>query len=95
MQVQQYYLGCLSHVSYLITDEKSHTAAVVDPQRDIEQYLRDAARAGCTIRHVFLTHFHADFLAGHIELRERVKATIYLGRRGETEYPVTHVKDGD
>jgi glyoxylase-like metal-dependent hydrolase (beta-lactamase superfamily II)/rhodanese-related sulfurtransferase len=95
MQVQQYYLGCLSHVSYLITDEKTHTAAVVDPQRDIEQYLNDSARAGCTIRHVFLTHFHADFLAGHIELRERVGATIYLGRRGETEYPVTHVKDGD
>jgi len=95
MQVQQYYLGCLSHVSYLITDEKAHTAAVVDPQRDIEQYLQDAARAGCTIRHVFLTHFHADFLAGHIELRERVGATIYLGRRGETEYPVVHVKDGD
>ncbi|HET9130841.1 MAG TPA: MBL fold metallo-hydrolase, partial [Terriglobia bacterium] len=95
MQVQQYYLGCLSHVSYLITDEKSRTAAVVDPQRDIEQYLQDAARVGCTIRHVFLTHFHADFLAGHIELRERAGATIYLGRRGETEYPVTHVKDGD
>jgi len=95
MQIQQYYLGCLSHVSYLVTDEKTHTAAVIDPQRDIEQYLQDAARAGCTIRHVFLTHFHADFLAGHIELRERVGATIYLGRRGETEYPVTHVKDGD
>jgi rhodanese-related sulfurtransferase/glyoxylase-like metal-dependent hydrolase (beta-lactamase superfamily II) len=82
-------------VSYLITDEKSRTAAVVDPQRDIEQYLQDAARAGCTIRHVFLTHFHADFLAGHIELRERAGAAIYLGQRGETEYPVTHVKDGD
>jgi rhodanese-related sulfurtransferase/glyoxylase-like metal-dependent hydrolase (beta-lactamase superfamily II) len=95
MKVQQYFLGCLSHVSYLITDEKSHTAAVVDPQRDIEQYLKDANRAGCTIRHVFLTHFHADFLAGHIELRERVGATIYLGQRGETEYPVTHVRDGD
>jgi len=95
MKVQQYYLGCLSHVSYLVTDEKSHTAAVVDPQRDIGQYLADAARADCTIRHVFLTHFHADFLAGHIELRERVGAAIYLGRKGVTEYPVTHVKDGD
>src|SRR6185295_11494031 len=95
MHVQQYYLGCLSHTSYLITDAKSHTAAVVDPQRDIGQYLQDAAAAGCTIRHVFLTHFHADFLAGHIELRDRVGAAIYLGRRGVTEYPVTHVKDGD
>jgi hypothetical protein len=49
MQVQQYYLGCLSHVSYLITDEKAQTAAVVDPQRDIEHYIQDATRAGCTI----------------------------------------------
>ena len=91
MQVQQYCLSCISHVSYLITDEKSRTAAVVDPQRDIEQYLQDAAGAGCTIRHVFLTHFHADFLAGHIELRESVGATIYLGRRGETEHDGTLV----
>jgi hydroxyacylglutathione hydrolase len=95
MQVQQYYLGCLSHTSYLITDEKAQTAAVVDPQRDIGQYLRDAESAGCTIRHVFLTHFHADFLAGHIELREKVGASIYLGWRGVTEYPVHHVKEGD
>ncbi len=95
MQVQQYYLNCLSHMSYVITDEKTKTAAVVDPQRDVEQYLRDAAKGGYSIRHVFLTHFHADFLAGHIELRDTAGATIYLGRRGETEYPVTHVKDGD
>lgn len=95
MHLQQYFLGCLSHASYLIADERSHTAAVVDPQRDIEQYLADAAKHGCTIRHVFLTHFHADFLAGHIELRDRVGATLYLGRRAATEYPVHHVGDGD
>ena len=95
MQVQQYYLSCLSHMSYMITDEKTKTAAVVDPQRDVEQYLRDAEKGGYNIRHVFLTHFHADFLAGHIELRGKTGATIYLGRRGETEYPVTHAKDGD
>jgi len=95
MQIQQYYLGCLSHMSYMITDEKTKTAAVVDPQRDIEQYLADAAKGGFTIGHVFLTHFHADFLAGHIELRNKTGAAIYLGRRGETEYPVTHAQDGD
>ena len=95
MQVKQYYLGCLSHASYLIIDDKSKSAAVVDPRRDIEQYLQDAASGGYTIKHVFLTHFHADFLAGHIELRDKTGATIYLGRRGETEYPVAHVKDGD
>ncbi len=95
MQVKQYYLGCLSHASYMITDDKTGTAAVVDPQRDIEQYLLDAEKGGHTIRHVFLTHFHADFLAGHIELRDKTNAAIYIGRRGEVEYPVTHVKDGD
>src|SRR6186713_1341255 len=95
MQIQQYYLSCLSHMSYVITDEKTKTAAVIDPQRDIEQYLRDASHGGYAIQHVFLTHFHADFLAGHIELRNKTKAAIYLGRRGETEYPVTHAQDGD
>ena len=68
MNIQQYYLACLSHASYMITDEKTKTAAVVDPQRDIDQYLKDAAAGGYTIRHVFLTHFHADFVAGHTEL---------------------------
>jgi glyoxylase-like metal-dependent hydrolase (beta-lactamase superfamily II)/rhodanese-related sulfurtransferase len=95
MKIEQYYLSCLSHMSYLITDEKTKTAAIIDPQRDVEQYMRDAASGGYTIRHVFLTHFHADFIAGHLELRTKAGATIYLGRRGETEYPVTHVKDGD
>ena len=74
MNVKQYYLGCLSHASYLITDDRTKTAAVVDPQRDIEQYLADAAAGGYQIKHVFLTHFHADFLAGHIELRNRAGA---------------------
>jgi hydroxyacylglutathione hydrolase len=95
MNVKQYYLGCLSHASYLITDEKSKTAAVIDPQRDIEQYLADAAAGGYQIKHVFLTHFHADFLAGHIELRNRTQARIYLGRRAEAEFDFVKVKDGD
>jgi len=95
MQLKQYYLGCLSHASYLITDEKSKTAAVVDPQRDVTQYLADAEAAGCEIKHVFLTHFHADFLAGHIELRDQAGATIYLGARAEAEFPVTKLKEGE
>ena len=95
MIVQQYYLSCLSHMSYVITDEKTRTAAVIDPQRDVEQYLRDASEGGYTIQYVFLTHFHADFLAGHIELRDKTGAKIHIGRRGETEYSVHHVKDGD
>lgn len=95
MQLKQYYLGCLSHASYLITDEKTNTAVVVDPQRDVEQYIADAAAVCCEIKYVFLTHFHADFLAGHIELRDKCGAKIYLGQRAEAEFEVTKVKDGD
>jgi hydroxyacylglutathione hydrolase len=95
MQIKQYYLGCLSHASYLITDEKTHTAVVVDPQRDVEQYIADAAAVCCSVKHVFLTHFHADFLAGHIELRDKCGAKIYLGQRAEAEFAATKVKEGD
>lgn len=95
MLLKQYYLGCLAHASYFIADEASGVAAVVDPQRDIEQYLNDAAQHGVQIRHVLLTHFHADFLAGHLELRDRAGATIYLGARAQAEYAFTPLKDGD
>ena len=95
MIVKQYYLGCLSHASYLITDEKTHTAVVVDPQRDVEQYIADAAAVCCEVKHVFLTHFHADFLAGHIELRDKCGAKIYLGERAEPEFEATKLNDGD
>jgi rhodanese-related sulfurtransferase/glyoxylase-like metal-dependent hydrolase (beta-lactamase superfamily II) len=95
MILKQYYLGCLSHASYLIADDKTKTAAAVDPQRDVEQYLQDAQSGGYAIKYVFLTHFHADFLAGHIELRDQAGAKIYLGRRAEAEFDATKVKDGD
>ena len=95
MLIKQYYLGCLAHASYLVADEKTRIAAVVDPQRDVEQYLRDAEAGGYSIRYVFLTHFHADFLAGHIELRDQVGAKIHLGRRAEPEFQATKVNDGD
>jgi glyoxylase-like metal-dependent hydrolase (beta-lactamase superfamily II)/rhodanese-related sulfurtransferase len=95
MKIQRYYLACLSHASYMITDDKTKTAAVVDPQRDIDQYIADATAGGYTIAHVFLTHFHADFIAGHIELRDRAGATIHLGRRAEAEFECVHMKDGD
>jgi glyoxylase-like metal-dependent hydrolase (beta-lactamase superfamily II)/rhodanese-related sulfurtransferase len=95
MILKQYYLGCLAHASYLIADPDSGEAAVIDPQRDIEQYLVDAERAGCRIGHVFLTHFHADFIAGHLELRDREGATIRLGARAAAEYPFTPMADGE
>jgi len=95
MIFKQYYLGCLAHASYLIADEGSQVAAVVDPQRDVERYIEDAGAQGIKIRHVFLTHQHADFIAGHLELRDRVGAAIYLGARAEAEYRFTPMKDGD
>ena len=95
MVLKQYYLGCLAHASYLIADEASGSAAVVDPQRDVEQYLEDADRLGCRIGHVFLTHFHADFVAGHLELREREGVSIHLGARASAEYPFSAMADGD
>jgi rhodanese-related sulfurtransferase/glyoxylase-like metal-dependent hydrolase (beta-lactamase superfamily II) len=79
----------------MITDEKTKTAAVVDPQRDIDQYVADAKAGGYSIKHVFLTHFHADFIAGHIELRNKAGATIHLGRRAEAEFECVPMKDGD
>jgi hydroxyacylglutathione hydrolase len=93
--LRQYYLGCLAHASYLVADQDAGQAAVVDPQRDIEQYLADADELGCAIGHVFLTHMHADFIAGHLELRDRVGATIHLGARASAEYAFTPMGDGD
>jgi hydroxyacylglutathione hydrolase len=95
MILKQFYLNCLAHASYLIGDEQSSIAAVVDPQRDIDHYLAFAAGHRLHIAHVFLTHFHADFLAGHLELRDRTGATIYLGAAAQAEYRFTPLHDGD
>src|SRR5205814_3893958 len=65
---RQYYLGCLSHASYLVGDPASGRAVVVDPQRDVDHYLRDASEEGLRIERVIETHLHADFLSGHLEL---------------------------
>ena len=86
MILEQYYLGCLAQASYLIGDEESGTAVIVDPRRDVDLYLEEAEQRGLTIRHVILTHFHADFLAGHVELRERTGAKIHLGRRAQADF---------
>jgi hydroxyacylglutathione hydrolase len=93
--LQQFYLQCLAHASYLIGDGQTRTAAVVDPQRDIGKYLAYADEHGLAITHVFLTHLHADFVAGHLELRDRCGATIYLGAAARAEYPFTPLHDGD
>src|SRR5712691_5045829 len=95
MILHQFYLNCLAHASYLIGDEATRVAAVVDPQRDIDQYLAFADAHGLRIAHVFLTHFHADFIAGHLELRDRTGAAIYLGAAAKAEYAFTPLRDGD
>jgi hydroxyacylglutathione hydrolase len=94
MIVKQFYLNCLAHASYVIGDEETGTAAVVDPQRDIERYLVFAAENKLQIKHVILTHLHADFIAGHLELRDRLRAIIYLGAKAQAEYRFTPLADG-
>src|SRR5262245_21053053 len=95
MILHQFYLNCLAHASYIIGDETSGVAAVVDPQRDIDQYLAFATEHRLRIAHVFLTHFHADFVAGHLELRDATGARIYLGAKANAEYAFTPLHDGD
>ena len=95
MRFEQYYLECLSHASYLIGDESSGQAAVVDPRRDVGEYVRDATAAGLEIVYVIETHFHADFLSGHLELAERTGAEIVFGAAADPEFPARLVADGE
>ncbi|MFI9366577.1 rhodanese-like domain-containing protein [Kitasatospora sp. NPDC053057] len=95
MIFSQYYLDCLSQASYLIADETTGQAVIVDPRRDVDEYLADAAARGLTVVSVINTHFHADFLAGHLELADRTGAWIGYGRRAETEYPIRELTDGE
>lgn len=95
MFFQQYYLDCLSHASYLIGDETTGRAAVIDPQRDVAEYLADANERGLTIELVIETHFHADFLSGHLELAKATGAKIVYSSVAETEFESTGVADGE
>jgi hydroxyacylglutathione hydrolase len=92
MYFEQFYLGCLAHASYLLGSEGE--AIVVDPQRDVDIYLEAAQKQGLTIRHIFETHLHADFVSGHQELAARTGATIYLSRAGGATFPHVDVDDG-
>jgi hydroxyacylglutathione hydrolase len=93
MHFNQFYLGCLAHASYFIASDGE--AAVVDPQRDVQQYLDEAARTGSRIRYVIETHLHADFVSGHRELAERTGAEIVFGAEAKAELPHRAVRDGD
>lgn len=95
MILKQYYLNCLAQASYLIGCETSNQAVVVDPRRDVDDYVADAEAKGLTITQVILTHFHADFLSGHLELRARTGATIRFGSRAQTEFESQPLQDGE
>lgn len=95
MIFEQFYLGCLAQASYLIGDEETKTAVIVDPRRDVELYIDEAKARGLEIKHVFLTHFHADFVAGHLELRDRTGAAIHLGARAQASYAFTPAREGE
>ncbi|HEX8071224.1 MAG TPA: MBL fold metallo-hydrolase [Pyrinomonadaceae bacterium] len=93
MYFKQFYLGCLAHASYLICSDAE--AAVVDPQRDVEQYVAEAEAQGCRVKYVVETHLHADFVSGHKELAARTGAEIVFGARAGAAVAHRAVKDGD
>ncbi len=93
MYFKQFYLGCLSHASYYIGS--GGEAAVIDPQRDVNQYIEQAEANGETIKYVIETHSHADFVSGHIELAGKTGAQIVYGQRANTQFPTLKVQDGD
>jgi len=92
MFFEQFYLGCLAHASYMLASDGE--AVVVDPQRDVELYLKAAAEHGLAIRHIFESHLHADFVSGHRELAARTNAKIYMGAKAGATFPHVPVNDG-
>jgi hydroxyacylglutathione hydrolase len=93
MHFKQFYMGCLAHASYLVGD--GGEAAVVDPARDVDEYIDEARAHGLTIRWVLETHLHADFVSGHRELAARTGATIGIGRKADAQYPHRGLAEGD
>lgn len=92
MYFEQFYLGCLAHASYMLA--AGGEAVVVDPQRDVDLYIKAAAAQRVAIRHIFETHLHADFVSGHQELAARTGAKIYMGARAGAQFPHVPVTDG-
>ena len=93
MHFKQFYLGCLSHASYYLGSNGE--AAVIDPQRDVQQYIDEAAEDGAKIKYIVETHSHADFVSGHKELAAKTGAQIVFGQKAETAFETLKVKDGD
>ena len=95
MHFVQYYLDCLSQASYLVGDEDTGRAVVVDPRRDVHVYVDDAAAAGLRIERVIETHVHADFLSGHLELAVQTGAAVSYGAGAEVDFPIEPLADGE
>jgi hydroxyacylglutathione hydrolase len=93
VRIEQFFLGCLAHASYIISSKG--VAAVIDPQRDVDLYLDFARENDLSIEHIIETHLHADFVSGHHELAQRTGARIYLGEDAHATFPHTAIKDGD
>ena len=93
MYFKQFYLGCLAHASYLIGSNGE--AAVIDPQRDVDEYIEEAEAHGLEIKYVIETHLHADFVSGHQEIAARTGAQIVFGEQAHAEFDHRSVKDGD
>ncbi len=93
VSIEQFFLGCLAHASYLVSS--NGVAAVIDPQRDVDIYIDTAREKGLRIEHIIETHLHADFVSGHRELAERTGARIYMGAAAGATFPHVPVSDGD
>jgi DMSO/TMAO reductase YedYZ molybdopterin-dependent catalytic subunit/rhodanese-related sulfurtransferase/glyoxylase-like metal-dependent hydrolase (beta-lactamase superfamily II) len=91
----QHYLACLSHASYVVGDESTGRAVVVDPRRDVGVYVDEAAAKDLTIERVIETHVHADFLSGHLELAARTGAAISYGEGADVEFSIEELRDGE
>jgi hydroxyacylglutathione hydrolase len=93
VQIEQFFLGCLAHASYIVSSKG--VAAVIDPQRDVDLYLDFAREKNLRIEHIIETHLHADFVSGHHELAQRTGARIHVGEQAHATFPHTPIHDGD
>lgn len=93
MFIKQLYTGCLSEAAYYV--ESDGQAAIIDPLRDIDSYLQLAVERNATIKYIFETHFHADFVSGHLDLQKATGAPIVYGPNTETSFPIHLAKDGE
>jgi glyoxylase-like metal-dependent hydrolase (beta-lactamase superfamily II) len=93
MKIEQIYTGCLSHGAYYI--ESAGEAVVIDPLREVQPYLNKAAKNGVKIKYIFETHFHADFVSGHVDLSKQSGATIVYGPHADPSFDAYIMKDGE